>query len=173
MSKIGIISGSFDPITNGHVHLIKRALDVLGPDGTLRIVIACNPTKSGYFSPNRRSIQIKEVLSDVLTTEQFAQLRIGVVSGRYTAQYAKNIGATIMFRGIRNAADLAYEADIQTINAGINPDMETVFFIPSREYMHISSSVVRGLVGFADWETVLVDYVHPFIIKEFKEREET
>ena len=71
------------------------------------------------------------------------------------------------------AADLAYEADIQTINAGINPDMETVFFIPSREYMHISSSVVRGLVGFVDWETVLVDYVHPFIIKEFKEREES
>lgn len=170
MDKIGIVSGSFDPITNGHVHLISRALDTLGPDGTLYIVIAYNVAKKGYFSLGRRVEQITKVLKDVLPDQQFNQVKVVTVANQYTATYAKKIGATVMYRGIRNAADLAYETDIQQINHKINPDLKTVFFVPLPEYGHISSSVVRGLVGFEGWESVITEYVHPFIINNFKDQ---
>lgn len=76
-----------------------------------------------------------------------------------------------MFRGIRNSTDFEYEADIQEINQKINPELETIYFIAPLEYKGISSSTVRGLVGFNGWEDLLMHYVQPFIIKEFKEKE--
>lgn len=171
MSKIGIISGSFDPITNGHVYLIKRALDVLDPDGQLVIVVAYNPNKIGYFCPSDRMDQIDRVLRGELQSHQYSRIRIEFVCDQYTAAYAKSVGATVMFRGIRNSTDFEYEADIQEINQKINPELETIYFIAPLEYKGISSSTVRGLVGFNGWEDLLMHYVHPDIINDFKKKE--
>jgi pantetheine-phosphate adenylyltransferase len=168
---IGIVAGSFDPITNGHVWLIKRALRITGKSGMLYVVVGVNPDKKYYFSAEERIRQIQMVLNDEIPEKLFdCPLEIQSITNELLINHARNVKADCIFRGIRNIQDFAYETDIQKVNRKICPTIETVFFVPPPKFVEVSSSTIKGIVGFNNWHTAISDYVHPFIISEFERK---
>ena len=166
---IGVISGSYDPITNGHVWVIKQALQTLG-NGKLIVAIGVNAKKTSMFTADERKRQVHDVLKDALPESDFARVEIKFVEGELLVNFANDNCASIIFRGIRNSEDFLYESQIQDVNRKIQPHISTVFFIPPAEMSSISSSIVKGLVGFAGWEKVVEEYIHGSIIEAFKEK---
>ena len=166
---IGVISGSYDPITNGHVWVIQQALQTLG-NGKLIVAIGVNAKKTSTFTAADRKQQVHNVLKDALSESDFARVEIKFVEGELLVNFANDNGASIIFRGIRNSEDFLYESQIQEVNRKIQPHISTVFFIPPAEMSSISSSIVKGLVGFAGWEKVVEAYIHESIIEAFKEK---
>lgn len=164
----GIVAGSFDPITKGHVWLIQRAAEMVGEDGYLHVVMGVNPAKKYYFSAEQREKQIRKVLSDNLPASLYRCIVIESIGNELLINYAKSIGATHIFRGIRNTEDFNYEAQIQLVNRKICSKIETVFFIPPGELTAVSSSTVKGLVGFEGWENIVDDYINDSIKNDFK-----
>lgn len=166
----GIVAGSFDPITKGHVWLIQRAAEIIGEDGYLHVVMGINPTKKYYFSKEEREKQIVKVLADNLPASLHACIVIESIGNEMLINHAKSIGATHIFRGIRNTEDFNYEAQIQLVNRKISSKIETVFFIPPSELTAVSSSTVKGLVGFEGWENIVDDYINESVKKDFKSK---
>lgn len=166
---IGVISGSYDPITNGHVWVIQQALLTLG-NGKLIVAIGVNAKKTSTFTPDERKQQVSKVLKHALSELDFARIEIKFVEDELLVNFANDNGASIIFRGIRNSEDFLYESQIQDVNRKIQPHISTVFFIPPAEMSSISSSIVKGLVGFAGWEKVVEEYIHGSIIEAFKEK---
>jgi pantetheine-phosphate adenylyltransferase len=159
-TKTGVVAGSFDPITNGHLWIIQEALKLVN---ILHVTIGHNPGKPGYFTPEERERQVRAVLSDVLPSYDYDRLWIGYHSG-FLVQYASSAGADCIIRGIRNSTDFLYEQQLQAVNAKINPSISTIYLIPPNEHLECSSSVVRGLVGFEGWEEIVSKYVHPVVL---------
>lgn len=166
----GIVAGSFDPITKGHVWLIHRATEMVGEDGYLHVVMGVNPAKKYYFSAEQREKQIRKVLSDNLPASLYRAIIIESIGNELLINHAKSIGATHIFRGIRNTEDFNYESQIQLVNRKISSKIETVFFIPPSEYSEVSSSTVKGLVGFNGWESIVENYVHDCIKQDFVQK---
>lgn len=160
-TKTGVVAGSFDPITNGHLWVIREALNLVD---VLYVTVGQNPGKQGYFSIAEREHQIRMVLADVLWPDDFHKIRIGHCDG-FLVQYASSVGADCIIRGIRNSTDFLYEQQLQAVNANIDPSISTIYIIPPNEHLECSSSVVRGLVGFNGWQEVVGKYVHPSIVE--------
>ena len=167
--SIGIVAGSFDPITNGHVWLIRKAAEMIG-DGKLYVVIGVNSAKKYYFSAEERATQITRVLEETLPSSLFKAVEIVDVKNDFLINFAKSVRASYIFRGIRNSEDFNYEAQILQVNRKICAKIETVFFMPPFEMSEVSSSTVRGLVGFNDWEQIVEQYVHSSVIDDFKKK---
>jgi pantetheine-phosphate adenylyltransferase len=150
--RIAVYGGSFDPITNGHIQMIRKAEQLF--DGLI-VVVAQNSEKKYTFSLSQRLQMVKDAINYKHGTS------VGVVSmeGKFLVSYAKELGAQYVVRGIRSAADQEYERMIRHVNGDIEPDIETVFLMPSRELSEISSSLVKGLVGNKGWEEVVSRYV--------------
>ena len=170
MSKIGIVAGSFDPITDGHVWLIRASCGMIAPDGKLHVVIGVNSAKKSYFTIEEREKQITEVLRNNLPVSLFQNIVIETIKDELLINHARKIGASYIFRGIRNTEDFNYESQIQAVNRKINSNVETVFFIPPPAMTEVSSSAVKGLVGFQGWENIVEQYVDAIIINEFKKK---
>lgn len=134
--KVAVFPGSFDPITNGHLDIIQRAMPLFD-----KIVIAVgqNATKSTMFSLGQRM----KFIADTFVGES----KIEVVSySGLTVDFAKQMGAEFMLRGIRNPADFEFEKSIAQANRQMQPDLETVFFLTSARFAYISSSIVRDVI---------------------------
>ena len=136
--RIGLYPGSFDPITNGHIDIIKRSLRVVDK---LVIGIAVNVGKTGLFSLKERE---KLVLSDIknLGLEGFVEVRSfeGLL-----VNYAKKINAKIIVRGLRAVTDFEYEFQMTGMNARLNSEIETVFLMASEKHQFISSRFVKEI----------------------------
>jgi pantetheine-phosphate adenylyltransferase len=129
-----VFPGTFDPITLGHVDIIKRALPLFDE---LIIAIGVNADKKTMFSLEERIKFIEDVFKN--------ESRIKVKSYRgLTANFCKNEKAQFIVRGLRNSIDFAYEQSIAQANAKVN-GVDSVFLISSPEYSHISSSIVRDI----------------------------
>ena len=168
INKIGVVAGSFDPITNGHMWLIRAALSIVD---VVHVVIGQNPAKPGYFTHSERERQVRSVLSDCLDPWDYDRIQVGECSG-FLVEYASSVGADCIIRGLRNTADFLYEQQIQAVNAKIRQGVNTIYLIPPSEYLEVSSSTVRGLVGVAGWESVVGQYVHPVILGDLACRTE-
>jgi len=149
--KIAVFPGSFDPITIGHVDLVRRALPLFD-----RIIVAVgvNTTKKYLFSLEQRLKWLHQVFEhdEQISVDYFENL---------TAHYCQRIGARYLLRGLRNAADFDYEKTISQLNHIVGGGIETVFLIAQPEYSHISSTIVREIiVGGGD--------ATPFIPKEIQ-----
>ena len=136
--KIGVYPGTFDPITNGHLDIIKRAHQLFDK---LYIVVPLNMSKSALFTTEERVSLIKNVLKD------FDDIEV-VATDKLTVEFASSVNATAMVRGLRMVSDFDYELQLATINKKLNNRIETVFIMSSHEYSFLSSSAVKEIAKF-------------------------
>lgn len=147
--KIAVFPGSFDPITVGHVDLVKRALPLFDE---IIVAVGINSTKKYLFPLEQRLEWLRQVFQEEprIKVDSFQNL---------TAHYCQRIGARYLLRGLRNASDFDYEKTISQLNHIVGGGIETVFLISQPEFSHISSTIVREIIiGGAD--------ASPFIPKE-------
>lgn len=165
--KIGLVSGSFDPITLGHTWVIQKALDIVDE---VVIAVALNPTKKQLFTPEERGQLITDTMKEVLTPEQLARVTINYIkSDEMTVSYANHVGAKFIFRGLRNSTDFEYENQLNLLQKKIAPEIETIFLITPRELIEISSSLIKGAMGLREWERVAEPYVSKAVFAKLKE----
>lgn len=136
--KIAIYPGSFDPITKGHLDILQRAGIMFD-----KVVIALlkNSSKKSFLPIEDRVKLIKESVIDMKNVEV-------AYFGGLTVEYAKQIGARFLIRGLRAVSDFEYEMQLSQANMSIAPDIETVFFITKPEYNFISSGIVKELASY-------------------------
>ncbi len=145
-----VYAGSFDPPTNGHLWMIRKAFEMFE---NLTIAVGVNPEKKSTFSVEERIEMLKEIVSDMPT------IKVDFFDQKFLVNYAKSIEANFVIRGIRSAADYEYERIMRYINADLQPDVSTVLLIPPREFAEVSSTMVKGMVGPEGWEGVIEKYL--------------
>ena len=135
MKKIAIYPGSFDPITNGHLDLIKRASKLFDE---VIIAITQNANKSCFLSINQRVDAVNKSITALNNTRvlSFDSLLV---------DFAREHNAQIIIRGLRAVSDFEYEFQLSGMNKRLNPGIETLFMTPSEEFANISSSLVREI----------------------------
>lgn len=134
--KIAVFPGSFDPITNGHVDLVKRAFPLFDK---VILAVGVNSVKKTLFPLDVRLEWLDRVYGNN------RDLEIGHFEG-LTVNYCKKVGAKYLLRGLRNASDFDYEKTISQLNNIIGDQVETIFFISRPEFSHISSTIVREII---------------------------
>lgn len=134
--KKAVFPGSFDPITSGHVDIVKRAIPLFDE---LIVAVGINSQKKYLFSLEQRLEWLEKVF------ENEPKVKIDSYKG-LTAHYCKNIGADYMLRGLRNASDFDYEKTISQLNSIVGDGLETLFLISKPAYSHISSTIVREII---------------------------
>ena len=130
--KKAIYPGSFDPITNGHLDILSRAVKVFDE---VIILVAVNPNKHFNFSPKERVEMIKEAVKD------YPNVKVDYYDG-LTVEYAKKHGATHLIRGLRAVSDFEYEFQLASANDFIDKDIDTVFLMSKSDNIFINSSTV-------------------------------
>lgn len=145
--RIAVYPGSFDPVTNGHLDIIRRASRIYD---RLIVGVLNNPSKkSPMFSVEERIDMIRKVTEDIENVEvdSFTGLLV---------DFAKAKGAQVIVKGLRTVADFEYEFQMALLNKALNPEYETVFLMTDTKYSYISSSMVKELAGFKGNLTGLV-----------------
>lgn len=136
MRKTVIFPGSFDPITVGHVDIVKRALPLFDE---LIVAIGVNTQKRYLFTLEQRMEWIREVFKDE------PKVKVDSYEG-LTVNYCQKIGAKYIIRGIRSAGDFDYEKTIAHLNTAMQPDLETLLILSKPELSAISSTIVREII---------------------------
>jgi len=134
--NIAVFPGSFDPITKGHVALVKRALPLFDK---IIVAIGVNSQKKYLFSLEQRLEWLEETFQDEPKVEIAYYEKL-------TAHFCKASNAKYLLRGLRNASDFDYEKTISQLNAIVVAGLETVFLISEPQYSHISSTIVREII---------------------------
>jgi pantetheine-phosphate adenylyltransferase len=153
-----VYAGSFDPITLGHLWMIEQAQTLFDE---LTVAIGINPEKKYLFSLEDRLAMLREV------TATYPNVRVASYENMFLVHYAKKIGATFILRGVRNEQDYGYERGMRYVNAELDPAIQTIFLIPPRELVEVSSSFVKGLIGPDGWESILRNYVPDPVHRRF------
>ena len=155
--KIAIYPGSFDPITSGHLNIIRRAANIFD---RLIVCVMVNSTKSPLFTQEERVQMIRDVVSDIPNVEVDA-------SRQLLAEYAREKGSCVIVKGLRAGSDFENEFSMSIINHKINPDLDTMFLTAEHQYMYLSSSTVKELAGY---DVDLSEFLPEEIIPVFKQR---
>ena len=152
--KIAVYPGSFDPITNGHLEILKRALNIFD---RVIMLVAINPDKKTRFSVEDRVAMIKEAVNDErVVVDSFDGL---------TVKYAKEHGASHLIRGLRAVTDFEYEFSLSSANDFIDSSIDTVFLMSKAEKSFINSSMIMELYQRGEDISSLVP---PSVIKRLK-----
>ena len=133
--KIGIYPGSFDPITNGHLDILKRAASLFDK---VILLLAVNPSKKSVFTIEQRLEMMKEAVKDIHNVE------VDFTSG-FTVDYAKKVGSSHIIRGLRAVTDFEYEFQLAAANKFVDPDIDMVFLMAGQTTSFISSSMINEL----------------------------
>jgi pantetheine-phosphate adenylyltransferase len=155
--RVGLFAASFDPVTNGHLDLLTRARRVFDE---VVVAVGRNISKEGTFSVEERL----EILEALLGRE--AGVRITSFDG-LVVDYAREIGATALIRGLRAMSDFEYEFEMALMNKHLNPELETLFMMTDQKYLYVSSSRLKELVRFG---TSIEDFVPAVVAKKLREK---
>jgi pantetheine-phosphate adenylyltransferase len=154
-----IYAGTFDPITNGHLDIIKRSMKFCDK---LMVSIGLNPMKATMFTDQERLKQI------IISCEQYVGKIMPTSFQGLLVDYAKQIGATILIRGIRSVSDFEYEINLANINKVLAPEIETVFLPTSPDLAVVSSSMVKEIAKHGgDISKFVPDHVGEAIHSKF------
>jgi len=138
-----IYPGTFDPITNGHIDIIRRSMRFVD---RLVIGVATNPSKSPLFTLEER---VDMVARETLGIAENAGVTLEVVPfDELLMHFAERVGATVIIRGLRAVADFEYEFQMTGMNYQINPDIETVFLMADPRYQTIASKLVKEVAWY-------------------------
>ena len=138
MKRIAVCPGSFDPITNGHLDIIRRSSKLFDE---LHVVVMNNSAKNTLFTPEERVELIKEVVSDLPTVQVH-------MSNQLTVDYAKSVNAIAIVRGLRAVSDFEYEFQITSMNRNLDDELETIFMMTNNNYSFLSSSIVKEVAKY-------------------------
>jgi pantetheine-phosphate adenylyltransferase len=136
--RTAIYPGSFDPVTNGHLDLIKRAFNLFDK---LIVAIADNPEKEYLFTTEERESMVKETLKGTENVE------VMVFSG-LLADLAKKTNAVAIIRGLRAVSDFEFEFQMALMNRNLAHQTETLFLVPSEKFTYLSSSLIKDIARF-------------------------
>jgi pantetheine-phosphate adenylyltransferase len=161
--KNAFYAGSFDPLTNGHLSIVHKAVELFD---TLVIGVGYNPKKTQFLPISTRLAIINQSIadSDILTTEQKNRITVMSFSDIYQVSAAVQHGCGTLLRGLRNTKDFEEESLLATVNETLYkdlnlPQLQTHLFHAEADKVGISSSMVRAMIGFTGWETALKRYV--------------
>lgn len=136
-NSIAVCPGSFDPITVGHIDIIKRAASMFD---RVIVVVMVNAKKQYSFTPDERVALIRAATGDI------GNIEVDYSDG-LLAEYAKEKGASVIIKGLRAMSDFEYEFQMALANKKLNPDVETVFLTTAAENMYLSSSMVKQIAS--------------------------
>ena len=152
--KIAVYPGSFDPVTSGHLNIIRRAANIFDK---LIVCVMVNAGKNPMFTLEERVELIRRVTADIPNVEVDS-------SSELLAEYAKRRGSCVIIKGLRAATDFENEFQMALINRKINPELDTMVLTAESQYMYMSSSIVKELgrygVGLSDFlpEAIIPDF---------------
>ncbi|MCI6481547.1 MULTISPECIES: pantetheine-phosphate adenylyltransferase [Treponema] len=130
-----VFPGSFDPMTNGHINIIQRAAKLFDE---IDVVIAVNDDKKYLFSTEERLSLVQELIMP------FRNVSVHTWDG-LIVEYAKQTGAKVLIRGIRNMNDFSYEFDLSLMNHNLNPEVETLYIPTDQKFLLLKSSAIKEL----------------------------
>ena len=159
--RIGVYPGTFDPITNGHLDIIKRAAKLFDK---IYVVVPNNVNKKALFTVDERIKLIEETTKDIpnIVVDQTSLL---------TVQYAKSVGSDTIIRGLRMVSDFEYELQMSALNKSLDNEVETIFIMSSHEYSFLSSSSVKEMVCFnADVSAFVPRIVSDALLKKYNKQ---
>ena len=157
--KVALFPASFDPVTNGHLDLIHRAL---GMFDEVVVAVANNVTKSGLFDLDEKLEMLTGVLGEIdrVRVESFEGLVV---------EHARSMGACAIIRGLRAMSDFEYEFEMALMNRHLEPSVEIIFLASSQDYIYVSSSRLKELARFG---ASVADFVPP-LVEDFLKRKIT
>ena len=152
---IAVYPGTFDPITNGHSDLIARASTIFD---RIIVAIASSPGKQPRFNLNQRVELAREELSGNKCVEimEFDKL---------TVDFARQVGAKVILRGLRAVSDFEYEFQLAGMNRRLSPDVETLFLTPAEQFTYVSSTLVKEISALGG---DVAEFVHPCVLAALK-----
>ncbi len=156
MAKV-IYPGTFDPITNGHIDIIKRAAELFDE---VIVTVAKNPSKTCLFSIEERIQMLKESLKD------FEKVRVDSFDG-LVVDHAKQVGAVGIIRGLRAVSDFEYEFQMALMNRKLSSGITTIFLMPHEKYTYLNSTIIRNLAQF---KSDVSDFVPQAVVRKLKEK---
>lgn len=160
MFKTAVYPGSFDPMTYGHLDILKRSLNVFE---RVVVAVACNKKKPYLFTQQERVRLIKKII----TKEDLDETRIDVVGLEgLLINYVESINSRVIIRGLRAVSDFEYELQLATTNRTLNPEIETVFMMTAEKYSFLSSTIVKEISRLGGDVSSMV---HPVISQELSE----
>ena len=155
--KNAIYPGSFDPITVGHLNIIRRSAEIFD---RLTVCVMVNAGKNPMFTLEERVALIRRVVKDLPNVEVDS-------SSELLAEYARKKGSSVIVKGLRAGSDFENEFQMAMINHKINPDLDTMFLTAEHQYTYLSSSMVKEL---GRYNVDLKDFLPEEIIPDFLER---
>ena len=155
--KIAIYPGSFDPVTNGHLNIIRRAANIFDK---LIVCVMVNAGKKPLFTREERTEMLRRGTRDLPNVEIDH-------ADELLATYAKRRGSCVVVKGLRATSDFENEFQMALINHKINPELDTMFLTSEHQYMYLSSSTVKEL---AYYDVDLQDFLPAEIIPDFQKR---
>ncbi|MDH4100210.1 MAG: pantetheine-phosphate adenylyltransferase [Nitrospirota bacterium] len=138
MRKLAVYPGTFDPVTNGHIDLVKRSLCIFD---SLIVAVAVNPKKTPLFSVEERVDLIRRA------TEHLGNIEVDAFDG-LLVDYARQKDSVAIIRGLRAVSDFEYELQMALMNRRLDSSVETVFLMPSEEYVYLTSTAVKEVASF-------------------------
>jgi len=161
MCQRAIYPGTFDPVTYGHIDLIKRAQDVFSE---VLVAVALNPYKKPLFSLKERVAMLKKATAD------FKGVEVVEFDG-LVVDFARKNKSKVLIRGLRMVSDFEYEFQMALTNRKLAPDIETIFLMPQESYSYLSATLLKEAASLgADLSSFVPDFVEKALKEKLKNR---
>ena len=160
MKQKAIYPGTFDPFTNGHLDVLERALNIFEE---VVVVIAENSQKHALFTAEEREAMTREVTCD------YPGASVEVLHNGLLVDYARQVGARAIVRGVRQVKDFEYEFQMSLLNRQLYPEVTTVFLMPNVKYTYVASSIIKE-VGMLGGD--VSNFVHPCVLEMMHQKRE-